>query len=196
MLLSPQGAPPDLGGLARGGPTQAVISPLRRPVVQRVPAEPGRQGSRRRNRESFCISLFRHGVTNRNRPDSHLGVGDCDSESPPIGRGGKGCVVLQSKSDPARRLMGNIESPNPRPGPIVFARQIQNGPLPERCGIAHVAVQLREPFGIAPGTSNPPQVHFVGGRRAVNKIDPLTVGTPCKEVVVLVRAVLEYLTFV
>src|ERR1019366_10331194 len=32
--------------------------------------------------------------------------------------------------------------------------------------------------------------------RSVNKIDPLTVQTPCKVVVVLVLAVLKYLTFV
>src|ERR1035438_8496420 len=89
-----------------------------------------------------------------------------------------------------------IESPNPRPGPIVFVRQIQNGPLPQPRGIAHVAVQLREPFGIAPGSPNPPQVHFVGGLRAVDKIDPPTVRTPCQVVVVLIRAVPEYLTFV
>src|ERR1039458_4424844 len=43
---------------------------------------------------------------------------------------------------------------------------------------------------------HPPRVHFVGGLRAVDKIDPPTVRTPCQVVVVLIRAVPEYLTFV
>ena len=63
--------------------------------------------------------------------------------------------------------------------------------MAQRHRVADLGIELRQTLRFAAGRGYPPQIHFMPGGSAVNKINPFTIRVPCQIVVVLIGSVPE-----
>ena len=168
----------DLDRLAILETPQAVAGPLRGQVEQRSSGKPRRERPHGRQGHQLRVPVLRRSIQDRDGPQARTRIGHRRHETSMVGAAGDRQVPLYPVRDAARGAAVGVECPQPRPGAIMILRDVQDGPIGDRCRETHIGIVVGEPFQSFAAGGHPPQIHLPGVLQAARKINPSTVGGP------------------